>query len=388
MMTSFVMKGTNFYPFAEANFNIHETLPPGNYTVKMDQNEALYLETIDPFSLSYKIYGDTVKNTDRIMRTFVSRPNSTGVMLAGEKGSGKTLLAKSLAIACCDAGMPVIVINTNFTGEKFNTFIQGISQPCMILFDEFEKTYDRDEQPAILTLLDGVYPSKKLFVLTCNDKWRIDEHMRNRPGRIFYMIDFRGLDVKFITEYCEENLTDKSQIQSICQLSTMFAEFNFDMLKSIVEEMNRYGETAQEVIKLLNAKPQTDDSGRFTVELKINGVIVPPNKYDPSDWRGNPLSSERINVEYYGFEDGKADRCQPSLVRANKDAGQPGHAHHAQPTSMNDLTLLPTEAQDYIFTYKDLKKIDAQTGSFSYVNDQGVVLTFIREKRGDFYYAF
>ena len=29
-------------------------------------------------------------------------------------------------------------------------------------------------QTHVLTLLDGVFPSRKLFVLTCNDKYRID----------------------------------------------------------------------------------------------------------------------------------------------------------------------------------------------------------------------
>jgi hypothetical protein len=67
----------------------------------------------------------------------------------------------------------------------------------------------------MLTLLDGVFPSKKLFILTCNDKWRIDKHMRNRPGCIFYMLDFKGLDADFIREYCEDRLDAKEYIERI-----------------------------------------------------------------------------------------------------------------------------------------------------------------------------
>ncbi|HRZ82907.1 MAG TPA: hypothetical protein P5069_10620, partial [Candidatus Hydrogenedentes bacterium] len=45
--------------------------------------------------------------------------------------------------------------------EAFNTFMQAIEQPLVVLFDEFEKVYDDQEQQALLTLLDGVYPSNK-----------------------------------------------------------------------------------------------------------------------------------------------------------------------------------------------------------------------------------
>ena len=47
--------------------------------------------------------------------------------------------------------VPTIVINAPWKGDKFNTFIQAIEQPCAILFDEFEKVYDRDDQEKILT---------------------------------------------------------------------------------------------------------------------------------------------------------------------------------------------------------------------------------------------
>jgi hypothetical protein len=77
-------------------------------------------------------------------------------------------------------GVPTIVINAPWCGDKFNTLIQSIQQPCIVMFDEFEKVYSSEEQEAMLTLLDGIYSSKKLFLLTSNDKWRVDSHMRNR----------------------------------------------------------------------------------------------------------------------------------------------------------------------------------------------------------------
>jgi hypothetical protein len=195
-------------------------------------------------------------------------------------------------------GVPTIVINQPWHGDKFNTFIQNIEQPCAILFDEFEKTYnERDEQEAILTLLDGVFPTKKLFMLTCNDKWRVDSHMRNRPGRIFYMIDFKGLDADFIRQYCGDNLENKSHIETIVNVGSLFAEFNFDMLKALVEEMNRYNESPQEALEMLNAKPEFDSGTEYAMKIVHNGKEVKSANRD-GKFQGNPLQPKGVEVEF------------------------------------------------------------------------------------------
>jgi hypothetical protein len=218
-------------------------------------------------------------------------------MMTGEKGSGKTLLTKNVSIQLAKQGIPTIVINAPWSGDKFNTFIQNIEQPCAILFDEFEKTYnERDEQEAILTLLDGVFPTKKLFMLTCNDKWRVDQHMRNRPGRIYYMIDFKGLDADFIRQYCNDNLENKTHIETIVNVGSLFAEFNFDMLKALVEEMNRYNESPQEALEMLNAKPEFDSGTEYSVKIVHNGVeIKEPRR---SKFEGNPLQPRGVEIEF------------------------------------------------------------------------------------------
>jgi hypothetical protein len=220
-----------------------------------------------------------------------------------------------------------------------------------VLFDEFEKVYDRDNQEKILTLLDGVYPSKKLFVLTCNDKYRVDHHMRNRPGRIFYMIEFKGLVGEFITEYCEDNLTNKEHIPQICRLSTLFSEFNFDMLKALVEEMNRYGETPQEAMQLLNAKPELDGDNKFEVQIESNGITISNSSYlSPSTWAGNPLARP-ITIEY-----------------------------DLEPTNDDACWI------EGVFTQADLREIDSETGSFVFVNARKEKLLLKRKRQTNFNY--
>lgn len=297
-MTYFLRNGNTFRPAAEKALDLHDKLPVGTYTLKQDSFGNFFFENIENFSFNGKRYGDNIKNTDRIINTFLSRSQSTGVMLAGEKGSGKSLLAKTICIKAYELDIPTLVINEAWSGESFNQLIQSINQPCIVLFDEFEKVYDRGDQEKILTLLDGVYPSKKMFILTCNDKYRVDHHMRNRPGRIFYMIDFKGLSPEFITEYCEDNLENKTHIDKICKLSSLFSEFNFDMLKALIEEMNRYDESPQEAMAMLNAKPEFETENRFSVTLEINNCqITEDNRLSPSNWHGNPLA-ESITIDY------------------------------------------------------------------------------------------
>jgi hypothetical protein len=346
-MSYFLKNGNTWRVADEQSIDLHKTLPAGNYVIKQDPFGNLYLEQVDAFELKGKRYGENDRNRDRIYNTFMDRSVSTGVMLTGEKGSGKTMLAKSLAIQLAKDGHPCILINSSWRGDAFNKMLQDIQQPCMVLFDEFEKVYDSDEQEEMLTLLDGVFPSKKLFVLTCNDKWRVNQHMRNRPGRIFYMLDFSGLDEDFVIEYCHDNLKNLSNIDGVLTVAGLFTEFNFDMLKALVEEMNRYNETAQEAMKMLNTKPEFGDGGRYDVSIMPVGRGPLTNQeFDDDEWEGNPLTMRRPWNWHYDPEPDNADSKYYQMQ----------------------------------FNTQDLKKVDGKEGKFVYVNNAGDTMVLTRKK--------
>lgn len=365
-MSYFLKSGNTFRVSSKEALDLHEQLPPGNYVIKADQFGNMFLEEIDQFEMRGKQYGDLTRNRDRILNTFLARPSSTGVMLAGEKGSGKSLLAKSVSVAGAEQGIPTIVINAAWHGDKFNSFLQSIDQPTIVLFDEFEKVYDSDEQEHILTLLDGVFPSKKLFVLTCNDKWRIDAHMRNRPGRIFYMLDFKGLDPEFIREYCQDNLDAKQHIERIVQITGLFNQFNFDMLKALVEEMNRYNEAPEQALKMLNAKPEFDDGNTYTFTLSHNGVEFASTDVAKNKWVGNPLQRQ-IEIHYKNY-------IKPTPSNDNDD----------------DIDIDGDfDWEEIYFAPGDLKKIDDDGTSFVFFKDgYGLNLKKVIEKTSYYYDAF
>jgi len=249
--------GSKYLPGKTEDHVQTSMLPPHVYNVCFSDQIGFYLQKTDDLSVPDKMYGDVAESSKRILRTFNERTSSTGVLLVGAKGSGKSLLARTL---CIDSGLPVILVTSSFTGDKFRGLIADIDQPAVVFFDEFEKVYNEPEQQQdLLSLFDGVYTTKKLFVLTANNKYKVDEHFHNRPGRIYYVKEYGGLTEDFVKEYCEDNLLPqyKHHAPLFNMLCDLIDDFSFDMLQSVVEEVNRYGETPQKAIELVNVRPPT-----------------------------------------------------------------------------------------------------------------------------------
>lgn len=273
MTKIFIQRGNTFFVQDREQLKTFDDLPVATYTVKFnDMTGEFFLETIADFEIPSKIYGKSNTHANRILQTFESRPLQTGVLLSGIKGAGKTLLAKQVSVMAVQRGYPTIVINKPWTGDEFNSFVQSITTPAVIIFDEFEKVYDWHEQRKILTLFDGVFSTKKLFVVTTNDHREVSEFMTNRPGRMYYNLKFDTLGIDFIEEYLNDKLDNKTRIPEILKYAQVFNFFNFDMLVAAVEEMNRYNESLSDVLQVLNITPENRTSDTYTVSTVVNGI--------------------------------------------------------------------------------------------------------------------
>lgn len=294
MQTPIFVKNKNIITVdASGTYSVEclQTIPPGIYVIE-ESIGGLILKEHDDFILPKRLYGDTAKRTERFINTFKARPGkTTGVLLNGVKGSGKSLQAKhTAAVACAAHNMPCILVNTPLHDEAFKSFVGLIKQPCVMFFDEFEKVYeDQSHQQDLLSMLDGTQHTNKLFLFTTNDKQHLNVNLINRPGRIFYSIQYDGVTDAEIKEYCEENLYKDNyerDYKNVCTVAKMFKSFNFDMLQALIEEVNRYKEDPLESVKYLNIVLE-EESQSYTCVLTINEngvereVSTDRNHYSP-----------------------------------------------------------------------------------------------------------
>lgn len=282
---------------------VKQPLPLGTYSIGLSP-AGYFLQQQGNFTLPPKIYGSTPNHAERILGTFADRPRSTGVLLEGEKGSGKTLLATMVSVEAYRRGIPTLLVNAPHHGEGFNSFIQSIDEPCVLLFDEFEKIYHQDQwQNALLTLLDGVVVTRKLSLITINDGLKISRLLRNRPGRVYYSVKYETLEEEFIREYVDDALKNKDHAEALFAITTLFDRFNFDMLKALVEEMNRYGEDPRTALKMLNIRPDFTGAHIYDVTYSVDGKEFPVDQTDTRQVSGHPLDNEDgYEIEFFSVK--------------------------------------------------------------------------------------
>lgn len=235
-------------------------LRPGIYSIQHDPIMGFYLDIIqDELKTPSIIYGLMHERVKKCLTAYVERPASTGILLTGDKGTGKTLFMSLLADRVMkDLKLPVILVRTAYSGDQFEAFIQKIGE-CCILFDEFGKLYsknksgdDTNNQSALLAILDGIDKTKRLIILTENSELSINNYLLNRPSRIFYHFKYSKLDDESIIGFCDINKTPEKVKNGILDLCHRSFSFSFDNLQCIVEECKRFKILPQEAVKDLN----------------------------------------------------------------------------------------------------------------------------------------
>lgn len=239
--------------FSASGIQEIKTIPVGNWLVKLDEFKGeFFLEKIEDFTMPDRIYGDAKSLATRYLNTFKEVKGNLGVVLSGLKGTGKSLTAKQ---TCIDSNLPVLVLSSAYAGTEFNSFIASIKQECVVFVDEFEKLYkERESQEKLLSLLDGVFMGRKLFLFTSNETSQYSNYLLNRPGRIHYMKNYERIEDSILDDIVADNLDNQEHAQELKDIIGMIEEANIDMVFALIRECNMYKENPKTAVEYLNIK--------------------------------------------------------------------------------------------------------------------------------------
>lgn len=211
-------------------YTVNETMAGMDYS----------LDYADAFKQPERLYGSIFTQKDRILRSYKIQNKNLGVLLHGLGGTGKSTLAKLIALDVVnELQQPVILVQQDSI-KHLEYLLANLNQPCMFLIDEFEKMFESDEdQGFLLTLLDGVYNNNHLFVLTANEKDRINDYLFNRPSRIRYNFYYGALGYDVYSEIVNQHFEPDFATQLAGKLATI-NNLSFDIVQEIINEAKAF----------------------------------------------------------------------------------------------------------------------------------------------------
>lgn len=221
--------------------NMIDHLPAKVYTIKIEPMTGALSLVIDrdKFELPKKFYGNLEFNRDIIWKTYREKKSSTGALMFGERGMGKTILAEALCNKALAMDIPVIFIRNDYPADLLYYLAKNLS-PVVFLFDEFEKIYSEDEsQNKLLTLFSDVDDTKNLFLVVGNDKTLINNNYFNRPGRFDFFINHSDINLNVAFDIIEDNIKDPTIEKFLKCYVILEGYVNYDTLLSIIEVSKR-----------------------------------------------------------------------------------------------------------------------------------------------------
>lgn len=237
------------------NIEMIDQLDPSKcYLLNYNSDYSYYYLTItENLVLPPKVYGDK-SHLEKYLKKYNCQNRNLGVLLSGIKGDGKSVDAKILAIS---SRQPIIIINTGYRSQSFLEFISNpVLNNTTIFIDEFEKVYSQGEDGEestvnILKLLDGYSNNKNLFIMTSNEL-NISRYLINRPSRIRYIKNYKGLDFELITEVVKDKLKNSSLVEETLATLEDYPLITMDVLIEIINDINDLDISCEEAIVDLN----------------------------------------------------------------------------------------------------------------------------------------
>lgn len=235
-------------------FGTDYELEPGKvYTLTHDRD--LYMDYLVEdkdfeFPKTYYLNDKDNKFINKTIDTFTKTEKmTTGVLLSGMKGSGKTLMAKKIAKM---SNLPIIVVDPKVGSDDIEPFFAKITTDVCVIFDEIDKYWNTRY---LLTFLDGVKPTcKKLVLATCNDEKEINSYLNDRCSRIRYKKRFGGLEKDTVKGIINDIIGDKDKANAAAEyICSNVLTISYDNIIIFGEELkNNPDDSFDDVIEFLN----------------------------------------------------------------------------------------------------------------------------------------
>lgn len=251
--SSWSVSGT-IYKIQNADIT-ESSLPKGIYNLCCSETLGFYLDKVsEEYRFPEKLYSVESEFVAHALKTIQETDTNIGVLLSGLKGTGKTLTAKILSTMI---GLPIIQINSEIEG--WVGFISAISEPLVIMIDEYEKIFEVDGRASrgvnianLLSFFDGSSPSsRRISILTSNDT-KINEYLTSRPGRILYNKKFGDLPIEVVEEVVDDSLISAELRSDVINYISTMENITMDNIKATVREVNIHNKPPQEFASFLN----------------------------------------------------------------------------------------------------------------------------------------
>ena len=254
-MTKFIKQGNDISVLPRG---LEYELEPGKvYDLKIRE---IWGRTITDFKLNGEmnmppaIY-QTKKDkmfVERVLQNYLQADkNTTGVLLTGDKGTGKSVTAKIIA---SKANLPIVIINPDTEENLLEGFFKEFDTPICILLDEVDKNFSTKN---MLTFLDGMHKTaKKLVIMTANEEDGLSNFIKNRCSRIRY---YRHYDMhddaqEYAELICEaKGIENKEEVVNFIVNNIKYP--SIDNISSFIDEViftKDWGLSLKEVLEFMN----------------------------------------------------------------------------------------------------------------------------------------
>jgi len=319
-------------------------ISPGVFEIRKHKDtDMYYLEQKEyRYVVPNKLYGDMGTYVDFYWNSFQRNGFVGGLLLTGQKGSGKTMISASLCNKAIERGLRVIEITNIQFSVGLLKFLDELDK-VVLFFDEFGKNFNTSQQDKMLTLLSNISGKERLVFITENNPQRISEFIRNRPGRVKYSLHFNKLPKKVVDEYCQEFGVTETFYKDFIDAYSTIITFQFDHLIAIVDEhLNNPTMPFKDLVELLNVEGLTGEKVLvFTMgfEIKTNNRVT-IKSISPDKITINSLENGRLyaygNVIIHKEKDKSKDNEKSNHDLSNRD--EETRYIRFQPENVTELT--------------------------------------------------